>query len=142
MGTLAAALCLVVAVSDGDTIKVRCDQQPEERVRLTQIDTPERGQAFGTRAKQALSDLVYQRRVELVREGKDRYGRTLGAIYVDGRHVNFALVDQGLAWCYLKYLTDPGCLDRESAAKKVRAGLWSDPQPVPPWEYRKSHLRK
>lgn len=136
MNTL-AALCLVVGISDGDSIKVRCDQQPEERVRLTQIDTPERGQAFGAKAKQALSDLLFGEHVHLVREGKDRYGRTLGSTYLEDEHINFAMVRKGMAWCYRAYLTDPSCLPIEAAAQRARAGLWSDPEPVPPWEYRR-----
>lgn len=132
-----AALCLVVAIIDGDTIKVRCNEGPQEKVRLTQIDAPERKQAFGNTAKQALSGLIYGKEIQLQREKTDRYGRTLGAVYLDGLHVNFELVRQGMAWCYRKYLTDPACLGIEAEAKREAVGLWSVPGAVQPWEFRR-----
>lgn len=133
----AAALCLVVGITDGDTIKVRCGEGEQEKVRLTQIDTPERKQAFGTQAKQALSELIFQKEIQLVREGKDRYQRVLGAIYLDGVHINFEMVRNGFAWCYLKYLTDDSCLELESNARDSRSGLWADTGAVPPWDFRR-----
>lgn len=139
MSTIAAAaLCLDVGITDGDSIKVRCGDQPQESVRLTQIDTPERKQAFGARAKQALSDAIYRREVQLVREGTDRYKRTLGAVYLDGRHVNFEMVRDGYAWCYRAYLKDKSCLAIEAEARATKRGLWVDPSPVPPWDFRRS----
>lgn len=132
-----ALTCLVVGVTDGDTIKVRCGDGEQEKVRLTQIDTPERKQAFGTQAKQALSDLVYKQQVKLIREDKDRYGRTLGAVHKDGVHINFELVRMGMAWCYRRYLKDPSCLDFEQSAREKKMGLWVDEKPIAPWEFRR-----
>lgn len=132
----AAVLCLVVGISDGDTIKVRCGAEDEEKVRLLQIDAPEKKQAFGTQAKQMLSDLAYGKNVQLERSSTDRYGRTLGRITLDGTDLNFEMVRLGFAWCYRKYLTDESCLAIEADAIVHRRGLWTDSSPIPPWEFR------
>lgn len=137
-----AVLCLVVGVSDGDTIKVRCGQELEQKVRLSQIDAPEKAQPFGQRAKQHLSDLIYKHQVELVDHGKDRYGRTLGTVRLDGQDINWRMVNDGLAWCYLKYLRDKGCLTIEAHARSDRRGLWQDADAVAPWAWRKTAKRQ
>lgn len=134
----AAVLCLVVAITDGDTIKVRCGEAPEEKVRLLQIDAPEKSQAFGTRAKEALSALIFGKSVELERGGQDRYGRTLARITLDNNDINFEMVREGYAWCYRKYLTEQGCLALEEGARSGRRGLWADAEPLPPWEFRQA----
>ena len=131
-----AVLCLVVGVSDGDTIKVRCGDTPEEKVRLLQIDAPEKKQAFGTKAKEVLSDLAFGKTVQLERGSPDRYGRTLGRLTLDSTDLNFEMVRRGFAWCYLKYLTDQSCLTIEADAREHRRGLWADASPIPPWEFR------
>ena len=138
MPTLSAAvLCLVVGISDGDTVKLRCGEADEERVRLLQIDAPERKQPFGSKAKDMLSELAYQKQVQLERGGTDRYGRTLGRLSLDGTDLNLEMVRRGFAWCYRKYLTDQGCLAIEADARDHRRGLWADAAPVPPWEFRR-----
>lgn len=131
-----AVLCLVVGISDGDTIKVRCGEGAEEKVRLLQIDAPEKKQAFGSKAKDALSELIYGKAIHLESASKDRYGRTLGRVTLDGSDINFQMVRLGYAWCYRKYLTDDGCLEIEAGARSARRGLWSDPSPTPPWDFR------
>lgn len=133
----AAVLCLVVGVTDGDTIKVRCGNADEEKVRLLQIDAPEKKQPFGTKAKEALSAMVFSKQVQLERYDTDRYGRTLGVITLEGQDINFAMVEQGYAWCYKKYLTDQSCLGIEDGARRARRGLWVEETPVPPWEFRR-----
>jgi micrococcal nuclease len=135
------ALCLVVGVADGDTITVRCGDSPQQRVRLTEIDAPEKGQAFGQRAKQVLSGLVYDRQVELVSRGTDRYRRPLVVLMLDGRNINLEMVRQGMAWCYIEYLTDESCLGLQEKAQSARVGLWRDPDPQPPWEWRKARRK-
>ena len=125
----------VVSVLDGDTIEVLHNTRPE-RVRLSGIDYPENGQAFGTRAKQAASALVFGRDVILQTHGQDKYGRTLADVVLrDGTNVNQALVKDGWCWWYRKYA--PGNIDLERLEKDARdakKGLWADPAPVPPWE--------
>lgn len=87
----------VVAILDGDTIDVLVDRQPI-RVRLAQIDAPEKRQAFGTRARQTLAGLVFRQSVTVEEAGRDRYGRVIGAVYVSGVSVNAQMVELGMAW--------------------------------------------
>lgn len=132
----AAVLCLVVGVSDGDTITVRCDNELQERIRLVEIDAPERRQPFGHKSKRALSDLIYGETVVIERHGRDRYKRTLAQISFDGLDVNREMVRRGLAWCYRQYLKDQKCLADEQSARNSKLGLWSESEPTPPWKFR------
>ncbi len=141
----AYALCLaadlpgqVVRVLDGDTIEVLHNQHPE-RIRLHGIDCPEKGQAYGQNAKHAASDLVFGKEVTLHAFGKDKYGRTIGDVILpDGMNANQELVKQGWCWWYRKYAPGDMVLERlETEAREAKRGLWADPHPVPPWEWRK-----
>jgi len=126
----------VIAILDGDTIDVLIDRQPV-RVRLAQIDAPEKRQAFGTRSRQALSALVFRQSVTVADAGRDRYGRVLGTVYVSGVNVNAEMVRQGMAWVYRQYATDRSLFALEDEARAGRRGLWADPSPVPPWQFRR-----
>ena len=97
----------VVAVLDGDTIDVLIERHPV-RVRLAQIDAPEKRQAFGTRSRQALAAMVFQKRVTVAEAGSDRYGRVLGTVFVSGQNINAAMVEQGMAWVYRKRAAKSG----------------------------------
>jgi endonuclease YncB( thermonuclease family) len=127
----------VVSVLDGDTIEVLRNRH-STRIRLNGIDCPEKGQAFGKRAKQAASELVFGKQVTLQTHGYDKYTRTLADVLLpDGTNVNHTLVKDGWCWWYRKYA--PGDMVLEGLEKDARAamkGLWADPQPVPPWVYR------
>ena len=129
----------VVSVLDGDTIKV-LNGHHTERIRLSGIDCPEKGQAFGKRAKQATSALVFGGDVILQTYGKDKYRRTLADVLLpDGTNVNHELVKDGWCWWYRKYA--PGNTELEELEKSARDeknGLWQDPAPIPPWVYRKA----
>jgi micrococcal nuclease len=128
----------VVSVLDGDTIEVLHNNRAE-RIRLSGIDCPEKGQAYGNNAKHAASALVFGKEVTLQTHGKDKYGRTLGDVFLlDGTNVNHALVKDGWCWWYRKYAPADTVLEGlEKDARDARKGLWADPQPVPPWEWRK-----
>jgi endonuclease YncB( thermonuclease family) len=128
----------VVSITDGDTIIVRPEQGPSVKVRLIHIDAPERGQAFGTRARQALGNLIDGEVVEVVGTAKDCYGRLLGDVHHDGRSVNMELVNLGMAWAFVEYEPPAEYIEAEKAARAARRGLWVDPEPIPPWEWRKS----
>lgn len=127
----------VVRIVDGDTLDVLVANRPV-RVRLAQIDAPERTQAYGARARQALSALAFRRVVTVADAGVDGYGRQLGTVYVAGTNINAAMVDRGMAWAYRRYLTDRSLIRLEQQARAARRGLWRDPAPVPPWLFRRS----
>lgn len=134
----------VIRVIDGDTLVLLVDREqgkPEEvRVRLEGIDCPESGQPWSKRAKQELSDLVLNQMVKVWTIGEDRYERKLGRVYVGAddkpTDVNAALVARGLAWHYKQYSEDENLAEAEKAARRERKGLWVDPSPVAPWDWR------
>ena len=126
----------VFDVTDGDTVKVSSNGE-DFRVRLAQIDAPERNQPHGSQATQALEALVLMRQVELTVTDVDRYGRLVATIYIDGVDVNRALVAEGHAWVYRQYMTDETLLDDESKAREARMGLWADSNAVAPWDWRR-----
>ena len=128
----------VVRVLDGDTIEVLHNHHPE-RIRLSGIDCPEKRQAFGQRAKQAMSELVHGKEVTVQTHGHDKYKRTLANLILsDGTSVNQQLVKEGWCWWYRKYAPGDTVLEGlEKEAREARKGLWADPYPVPPWEWRK-----
>ncbi len=135
-------LARVVGITDGDTIHALANDYHLLRVRLRNIDAPEKEQAFGQASKQNLSQYIFGRDVELHVFGRDRYGRTLAVIILDGVDINLQQVKDGMAWVYTKYIgeADSGTQDRylsaEADARDQRRGLWADPDPVPPWEFR------
>jgi endonuclease YncB( thermonuclease family) len=127
----------VVGVSDGDTIKVLTGNHELTVVRLEGIDCPEKKQAFGKRAKEFTSSLVFDRDVMLDSRGHDRYGRTIAEVRLsDGTSVNYALVKNGLAWWYQKYSKDAKLAGLEQGARRQHLGLWSDASPEAPWDFR------
>lgn len=125
----------VVGVADGDTITVMHDKEPV-KVRLAEIDAPEKAQAFGKKSKQALSALVFGKSVTVVEQGHDKYRRTIGRVYSGGMDVSAEQIRQGMAWVYRKYSKDKTLLPLEDEARALRRGLWIDTEPVPPWEWR------
>jgi endonuclease YncB( thermonuclease family) len=129
----------VIGITDGDTLKVLTDQRKQVKIRLAEIDTPERKQPWGNKAKQALSDLTFQRMVTVMPVTTDRYGRTVAHLLVSDLNVNREMVRTGNAWVYRKYLRDKSLLDVEADAKNANQGLWGLPefQRVPPWEWRR-----
>ena len=131
----------VVGISDGDTLTLLVpdgSSYKQVKIRLAEIDTPESKQPYGTRARQALSDLVFNKQARVVVETTDRYGRTVGRVYVDNVDVNAEMVKQGAAWVYRQYAKDQSLLALEQQAKAAKRGLWALPeaQRMPPWEWR------
>ena len=125
----------VVAVIDGDTIGVMRDGR-EVRIRLDGIDAPESGQDFGRRAKQFTSTATFGKTVDVLVKDTDRYGRLVARVLADGQDISVALVEAGLAWHYVEYSKDPVLADAELSARNQMIGLWSIPNPMPPWDYR------
>ena len=127
----------VVKIADGDTLTLLTSSNEQVKIRLAGIDTPEKKQPFGNKAKQALANLAFQKQALVEVETKDRYGRTVGVVFVDGLNVNAELVKQGMAWVYRKYTDDERLYTLESEAKQAKRGLWLDENPIPPWEWRR-----
>jgi endonuclease YncB( thermonuclease family) len=137
----------VVGVSDGDTITVRDSTKTQHKIRLAGIDAPEQGQPFGSRSKEHLSQLVFNKTVSVAWHKRDRYGRLVGIVLVDGQDVNLEQVGAGLAWWYRQYANEQTPTDRqayeaaENAARDRKSGLWRDTEPMPPWEWRRERSR-
>lgn len=127
----------VTRVVDGDTIYVR-DSRGTLKVRLHGIDTPERGQPYGRAAGRALADLVAAEYVRLQEVDIDSYGRVVAKVYIGNTYVNKAMIEKGYAWWYRRYAgNELGLWMAQRRAKKARLGLWAEPDPIPPWEWRR-----
>lgn len=126
----------VVGVTDGDTLAVLLDGK-SVRIRLEGIDAPESGQDFGSRAKQALSEIVFGRVVDVFVKEFDFYGRRVARVHVDGIDVSMALVRAGWAWHFVRYSNDMTLAAAEQEARSDRVGLWQGPNPIPPWDARR-----
>ena len=128
----------VVGVTDGDTLTVLKADRTQVKIRLHGVDAPETGQDFGSRAKQAASELAFGKDVTIREVDRDRYGRTVAEVILpDGKSLGLELVKAGQAWDYRAYSHDPLMAQAESAARAAHLGLWSQPSPIPPWDYRK-----
>lgn len=130
----------VVAVADGDTVTVLTGADQRIRVRLAQIDAPERGQPFSRLSTQSLREMVHNQQVRVVVEDIDQYGRTVGRIYrfMDNGELdaNAEQVRRGMAWVYRRYASDESLYALEQEAREARRGLWRQRNPVPPWQHR------
>lgn len=130
----------VVEVTDGDTLTVLVGKQ-QIKVRLVEIDAPEGGQAFGNRSKQSLSEICFGKTAVLIDKGTDRFERMLARVECDRVDANEEQVRRGMAWVYDQYVTDHGLYAIQDNAKSKKLGLWTDPKPTPPWEWRHSAER-
>jgi endonuclease YncB( thermonuclease family) len=129
----------VVSVADGDTL-VAADGDLRITVRLAEIDAPERTQPYSQVARRNLAELCKSAKsVRLEPVATDRYGRTVAHVWCDEIHVNWRQVEDGLAWCFIKYLqASEICLPLEQAARSDRRGLWREPAPLAPWMFRET----
>ena len=125
----------VTGVADGDTLYADIEGH-SIRIRLAQIDAPEKAQPFGRRSEQSLRELVWKRQVLLWWKSLDRYGRPIAQVSVDGIDVNAEQVKGGSDWVFRRYSNDPALLELEAQAKSAGLGLWAEPHPVPPWDWR------
>lgn len=131
----------VVGISDGDTLDVMRGGAAV-RVRLHDVDAPEKAQDLGQRAKSFTSDLAFGQTVSVYVADRDQYGRVVGDVALsDGRSLNRELVRAGYAWWYRRYSSDQSFATLEAEAKRERRGLWSHTSPVSPWEWRKENPR-
>lgn len=132
----------VVRIADGDTFTLLVGGRQQVRVRLAQIDAPESRQPFGRAARQMLAGMVFGRTVTIRRTDTDQYGRTVAMVRVGDLDVNTAMVRQGGAWAYRRYMTNSRLVRVEAEARAARRGLWAlqRDQITPPWEWR--HQRR
>ncbi len=134
-----------IDVADGDTITVLNQNNESVKIRLAGIDCPEGSQVYGNLAKQFTVSKVSGRRVRIVPDTIDRYGRTVALVLINGENLNEQIVANGLGWVYKEYCTADYCIDwlkLEETARNAHRGLWEDKNPQPPWEYRAEHRGK
>ena len=134
----------VIGITDGDTLSFMSESQEKLKIRLAEIDTPEKGQPFGQKSKDTLSHLAFNKQASIEKLDVDRYGRIVARVYVEQDdakplNVNKTMVASGAAWVYRQYLRDESLLELEALAKEEKRGLWALPeaQKIPPWEWRK-----
>lgn len=146
VATLSCAVTLtgrVVGVSDGDTLTLLDSQNQQHKIRLSGIDAPESGQAFGANSKKALSDCAFGKEVVVETDKQDRYSRSIGRVVSGGVDCNLRQVSLGFAWHYVKYakerpFEESAAYSKADAEARVsKRGLWVDPNAVAPWDYRK-----
>lgn len=130
--------CYVVSVLDGDTLDCIKQDKTQHRIRLANIDAPEKGQPYSIKARQRLANLTFNKSVTIAYETSDRYGRVIGEVFPVGEQytANYRLVQEGLAWAYERYITDRAYLTAQSYAKNARIGLWRDPNAINPEQWR------
>lgn len=145
---------IVVGITDGDTLTLLDAHRQQHKIRLMGIDAPESHQPFGQKSKNSLSAFVFNREVEVIGSKKDRYGRLIGKVMAAEPNcnvpacpkihdVNLMQVMTGMAWWYRQYANEQSPKDREDyevaefQAKSKRLGLWSDKNPIPPWDWRR-----
>jgi len=129
----------VISVADGDTITILTSEKEQIKIRLSAIDTPEKKQAYGQKAKDFTSSMVAGKNVTIEKETIDKYGRTVAMVLIDGLNLNKEIVKQGHGWVYRKYCQKAFCgewLELEREAREAKIGLWADSKPVPPWIWR------
>ena len=137
----------VVGIADGDTLTLLDATNTQHKIRLSGIDSPEKGQPFGQVCKKSLSGLAYDRVAVIESNKLDRYGRVIGKVLVNGQDVNLEQVRRGCGWHYKKYQNEQILDDRlsynaaEESARASRVGLWTDNEPMPPWEWRKARRK-
>ena len=132
----------VVGISDGDTITVLLAGNIQKKLRLAEVDCPERGQPFGKSAKQFTSEQVFGKQISFIETDTDRYGRTIAKVYYDDdKYLSREIIKAGFGWWYYYFSNDKSLGDLQQQSKEKKQGLWQDENSVAPWEYRKA-MRK
>ena len=134
----------VVGITDGDTFTGLTDSKQQIKIRIYGIDAPEKNQAFGTRSKQYLANLIFGKQVritpQLTKKGRPKrsWDRFVAWVYTsDGKDVSAEMLKAGMAWRFKKYDSTPEYAKYEAEARKARIGLWIDKKPVAPWNFRR-----
>lgn len=127
----------VISVTDGDTIKILDEKNKVYKIRLNDIDAPEKKQAFGNKSKENLSKYIAGENVRVEYYKLDRYKRILGTVYFKDKDINKQQIIDGYAWVYKKYSKNNEYINQERISKNHKRGLWKDEKPIEPWEFRK-----
>lgn len=127
----------VVGITDGDTFRLFLADSSVIKIRIAGIDCPERKQPFSTRARQFTSDAIFSKHVQVAVHNKDRYGRYIADVFYDRKNLGEALLENGMAWHYVRYSSDEKLQLLEDRARAGKVGLWVDVNAVPPWDWRK-----
>jgi endonuclease YncB( thermonuclease family) len=131
----------VVKVVDGDTFDVLDSSFKTIRIRMNGIDAPEKKQAFGEASRKQLASLCAGKLVRIVKYSTDRNKRWIADSYVDGISLSHRIIEEGMAWHFVKYSSDTTLARLEQQARAKKIGLWSDPHAIAPWDYRSKRLR-
>jgi len=131
----------VVKVVDGDTFDVLDSSFKTIRIRMNGIDAPEKKQAFGEASRKQLAALCAGKVVRIVKYSTDRNKRWIADCYVDGISLSHRMIEEGMAWHFVKYSSDTTLARLEQQARAKKIGLWSDPHAIAPWDYRSKRLR-
>lgn len=131
-------LATVIGISDGDTLTVLNADKQQVKIRLAEVDAPEKSQPFGAKSRQSLSDLCFGKHARVTPRSKDQYGRTVAHVACDGIDANAEQVSRGMAWVYRRYAKDHNLFILEHEAKRLKRGLWADKSPIPPWQWRRT----
>lgn len=131
----------ITKVTDGDTVILLDSTNTQHKIRLHGIDAPENGQDYGNKSKQYLSSLIAGKKVKVDVKGTDQYKRILGVIYLDDMNINAEMIRAGYAWNYY-YSKDRYYISLQKKAQEQKLGLWSIPNPIDPYYYRKNKRKK
>lgn len=129
----------VIKIKDGDTVVILDDDNVPHTIRVADIDCPEQGQPFSSKAKLFVSNEIFGKHVEIKSKGKDRYGRIIGFVLYDGKNLSLELLKNGLAWHYSYFSDNKHMANLERLARKNKIGLWIDEHPINPYQWRKNN---
>ena len=128
----------VIGIKDGDTVEVIDHLNNTTILRLAEVDCPEKNQPFGTKSKQFTSDAIYLKNVKYIVTSKDRYGRSIAKVYYNNKYLSAQIIKNGMGWHYKKYSNSNELSLFENLARSRKRGLWADPNPIYPSEWRKT----
>jgi micrococcal nuclease len=132
----------VTSVHDGDTFTGINQNNEQVKVRLDAVDAPELSQPYGQASRKALGDKIFGKTVTVITKKHDRYGRTIGHVLIDKRDVNLELLEDGAVWHYEAYDRNKRLREAEASARAAKEGLWKDPKPMAPWDWRKTERER
>jgi endonuclease YncB( thermonuclease family) len=132
-----------IVVIDGDTVLFKpADAQHASRafrkIRLADIDAPEKDQPYGEAATRAVSALLLHQSVVIDTVATDVYGRSVAYVQKDALQINTELVRLGLAWSSSRGRRSSRLVAAQDEARRARRGLWADAAPTPPWAWRRA----